>query len=185
MQLPFLKNSGKTFSIILHNTVTILKELQCSLKSLSLIPYILLNIRSLDRRILEELNCRKKLTDISGFEKKILANFLSSKHKTGFMRRDLEEYYKEHSSIRHTSEAHIRGKINKLVILKILNKTGEGKSTRYNLTNSFLKQVKNDVLFSLPDISMTGLTEEMKLMNWAGQLLSTQRSIYSGSDRVW
>jgi len=129
----------------------------------------------LDRRILEELNCRKKLNDIGGFEKKILANFLSSKHKTGFMRRDLEEYYKEHSSIRHTSEAHIRGKINKLVILKILNKTGEGKSTRYNLANSFLKQVKNDVLFSLPDISGDWTDRRNEIDDLGRTLLSTQR----------
>jgi hypothetical protein len=129
----------------------------------------------LDRRILEELNCRKKLNDIGGFEKKILANFLSSNHKTGFMRRDLEEYYKEHSSIRHTSEAHIRGKINKLVYLKILNKTGEGKSTRYNLANSFLKQVKNDDLFSLPDITSDWTDRRNEIDDLGRTLLSIQR----------
>jgi energy-coupling factor transporter ATP-binding protein EcfA2 len=129
----------------------------------------------LDRRILEELNSKKKLNDISGFEKKILANFLSSTHKTGFMRRDLEEYYKEHSSIRHTSEAHIRSKINKLAILKILNKTGEGKSTRYNLTNSFLKQIKNDDFFSLPDIDNAWADRSKEIDDLGRKLLSIQR----------
>jgi len=129
----------------------------------------------LDRRILEELKCKKKLNDISGFEKKILANFLSSTHKTGFIRRDLEEYYKEHSSIRHTSEAHIRSKINKLAILKLLNKTGEGKSTRYNLTNSFLKQVKNNDLFSMPDIDNDWVDRSNEIDDLGRKLLSIQR----------
>ncbi|HBZ22061.1 MAG TPA: hypothetical protein DEO60_13095 [Bacteroidales bacterium] len=131
----------------------------------------------LDRRILEELNCRKKLNNISGFEKRILANFLSSKHKTGFMRRDLEEYYKEHTSIRHTSEAHIRGKINKLVILKILSKTGEGKSTRYNLTNPFLKHVKNDDLFSLPEVS-SDWTDRRNEIDDLGRKINSIQRIY-------
>jgi DNA-binding NtrC family response regulator len=129
----------------------------------------------LDGRILEELNCKRKLNDISGFEKKILANFLSSTHKTGFMRRDLEEYYKDHNSIRHTSEAHIRSKINKLAILKILNKTGEGKSTRYSLTNSFLKQVKNDDFFSLPEIDNEWTDRSNEIDDLGRKLNSIQR----------
>lgn len=129
----------------------------------------------LDRRILEELKCKKKLNDINGFEKKILANFLSSTIKTGFMRRDLEEYYKRHSSIRHTSEAHIRSKINMLAILNILYKTGEGKSTRYNLTNSFLNHVKNDDLFSLPDIDVDWVDRSNEIDDLGRKLLSIQR----------
>ena len=109
----------------------------------------------MDRRILEELNHKKDFQDMSDFEKKVLAVFLSSTHETGFMRRDLEEYYQKHENIRHTSEAHIRSKINKLVTLKILHKTGSGKSTRYLLTKSFMDIVtlRNGNIFALPDIS--------------------------------
>jgi DNA-binding NtrC family response regulator len=106
----------------------------------------------MDRKILERINSRGRFKDMSDFEKKILAVFLSETHETGFSRKDLEDQYKSYTEIRHTSEAHIRGKIKKLLELSILEKTGEGKSTWYSLTDFFLDQVKNDDAFALPDI---------------------------------
>ncbi|OFY67534.1 MAG: hypothetical protein A2V46_02800 [Bacteroidetes bacterium RBG_19FT_COMBO_42_7] len=133
----------------------------------------------MDRRILEELNRKKDFQDISDFEKKLLAVFLSSSYETGFMRRDLEEYYKKHESIKHTSEAHIRSKINKLVILKILDKTGNGKSTRYHLTKSFLHKVslKNANIFALPKIN-NSWTSRVDEIDELSKVLLTSERIY-------
>ncbi|MBG0860914.1 MAG: sigma 54-interacting transcriptional regulator [Bacteroidales bacterium] len=106
----------------------------------------------LDTRILEELNKNKSLRDIPEFERSVLAVFLSSNHEREFTRKDLGEYYKRYENIRHTSEAHIRNRINKLIALRILGRSGTGKSTRYHLTESFLNRVfiRSADIFSLP-----------------------------------
>lgn len=129
----------------------------------------------MERKILGRIVSRRNFQDISDFEKKILSIFLSSTHETGFMRRDLEEHYKAHHNIKHTSEAHIRNKINKLLSLEIVSKTGEGKSTRYSLTNAFLNQVKNDDIFSLPDISNDWADRNIEIEDLGKRLLSIQR----------
>jgi hypothetical protein len=93
------------------------------------------------------------------------------------MRRDLEEYYKKHDSIKHASEAHIRNKINKLVLLKILNKTGNSKSTRYYLTKSFLDNVSlnYDNIFSLPEVNSTWTSRRDEIDELNKVLLATER----------
>jgi hypothetical protein len=106
----------------------------------------------LDRRIQNKIENEDTFRDINDQEKNVLAVFLSSTHKKGFRRRDLEDYYKKHNTIKYTSEAHIRNRINKLLALNILNKTGSSKSTRYQLTKHFLDSLnlKNAGIFSLP-----------------------------------
>jgi hypothetical protein len=131
----------------------------------------------MDRRIIEKISHKRSFQDMSDFEKKVLAVFISATHKTGFMRRDLEEYYKEHGSIRHTSEAHIRSRINKLVALKILDKTGNSKSTRYQLTGSFLEQVNLEVIdvFSVPEIDKEWTDRHADIETLRRDLLATER----------
>ena len=131
----------------------------------------------MDRRIMEKISHKRSFQDMSDFEKKVMAVFLSSTHKTGFMRRNLEEYYKEHSSIRHTSEAHIRSRINKLVALKFLDKTGNSKITRYQLTGSFLEQVnpKDYDVFSLPEINKEWTDRHADIETLRRDLLTAER----------
>jgi len=131
----------------------------------------------MDRRILERINTRNRFRIMSEMEKKVLAVFLSSKHESGFNRKELEDRYGQYTSIKHRSEAHLRGKIKKLLELNILEKTGEGKSTRYKLTDSFLEQVRKEDYFALTDVdsNWADRTDEIDKL---ASMLSTAGRIY-------
>jgi len=129
----------------------------------------------MDRRILEKINSKNRFQDMSDFEKKILAVFLSSTHEAGFRRRDLEEYYKSFSGIRHSSEAHIRSKLNKLLAFNFLTRAGEGKSTSYNLTKSFLGMVTDNDAFALPDVDKNWADRSDEIVALTSLLSSIER----------
>lgn len=129
----------------------------------------------MDRRILDRISSKRRFQDMSDLEKKILAVFLSSTHETGFRRRDLEEYYKSISGIKHSSEAHIRNKLNKLLALDFLKRSGEGKSTRYHLTQSFMGKVTGDNIFSLPETDKNWADRRDEINNLAKHLSSSER----------
>jgi transcriptional regulator with AAA-type ATPase domain len=130
-----------------------------------------------DTRILEKIYKIKDFQEMDDFEKKVLAVFLSSTHETGFRRKDLEDYYKKHDSIKHTSEAHIRNKINKLLTLKVLDRKGNSKSTRYHLTKSFLEQINIEIrdIFILPDININWTDRTAEIDSLSKVLLATDR----------
>ena len=131
----------------------------------------------MDRKILERLSSIEIFRGMSDFERKVLSVFLSSTHEPGFIRQDLEAYYKKHGDIKHSSEAHIRSKINKLLSLLILDKSGNGKSTRYHLTTSFLQQVslKEIEIFALPGINPKWTCRGDEITALARFLLTTER----------
>jgi hypothetical protein len=131
----------------------------------------------MDRRILGRINSRRRFQDISDYEKEILATFLSSIHETGFTRKDLELFYERYPKITHTSEAHIRKRINKFLELNILIKIGDSKSIRYIMTDFFLAQVRNEDLFALPDVDR----------NWAKRNDKNDEltSLLSSIDRIY
>ncbi len=109
----------------------------------------------LDRRIYEELTGIASLHDLTDYEKNALSVFLSSTHESGFSRKQLGEFFKNQTTIRYTSDASIRNKINRLQSLEMLLKTGRGKSTMYHLATSFMKIVslqKIEDIFSVPQI---------------------------------
>jgi transcriptional regulator of acetoin/glycerol metabolism len=139
------------------------------------------NYPDMDRRILDRINSKGRFQDMSDLEKKILAVFLSSTHETGFRRRDLEEYYKSFSGIRHSSEAHIRNKIGKLLALDFLKRSGEGKSTRYHLTQSFLVKVTGDNVFALPEADKNWADRRDEINNLTKHLYASERIYINGS----
>ncbi len=129
----------------------------------------------MDRRIQEELNSLQCFQDMIEYEKRVLSHFLSSTHETGFMRRELEDYYRKHEGIKHYSEPHIRNRIKKMMAVNILKKDKKGKSTRYDLTNYFLSHVKNDDIFALPDINNTWIKRNYEIEDLNKRLLTIQR----------
>jgi|GEM_PF-3044084 DNA-binding NtrC family response regulator len=118
----------------------------------------------LDRRILEKLNSAGDLEDLSILEKKILNQFLSLTHEGGFIRKDLEEFYRKNEAIRHTSEAHIRNRINMLLCNGLLDKSGTGKNTRYSLCRSFTgSSAGSGESFSLPSVNPSWVSRQEEI----------------------
>lgn len=128
----------------------------------------------MDRRIQEELNNRKSLQDIDDYEKKVLSLFLSSRHENGFTRKDMEACYKEHH-VQYVSEPHIRNKIKKLLKADILKRLDRGKSTRYRMTDYFLRHIKNDDIFALPDVNNIWAPRDSEIADLSRRLLTIQR----------
>jgi len=108
-----------------------------------------------DTRIEEEIINANVFPEMGAYEKKVLAVFLSATHNTGFKRQDLEKFYQKYNRIKHTSQSHIRNKINQLITNGILIRDGSSKSTGYRLTKEFLEKVQlsNSRIFSLPEIN--------------------------------
>lgn len=133
----------------------------------------------MDLRIQKEFQRDPNLRDIDNTEKKILSIFLSKTYETGFIRKDIEECYRSTGSIRYISEAHIRSRINKLIALNILVRTGEGKSIMYSLAKGFLNKVKSKPheIFSLPEVSRrwSDRSAEIKVL---AEMLSKNDRLY-------
>ncbi len=132
---------------------------------------------NMDGEILEKFTDNNILTNADDFEKKVLAVFLSSTYKTGFKRKDLGKFYKKYDAIKHSSESHIRDKINQLIALKILNKTGKSKGIRYQLTQNFLDKVvsKEAYIFALPKINEVWIKRDIEIDIFNKALLTTER----------
>ena len=109
----------------------------------------------IDFRILENISHKNIFQDMDNYEKSALSVFLSSTQKSGFRRKDLEEYYKKQGSIKHISQAHIRSRIHKLLDFRFLEKSGTGKSTRYHLAGVFMDQLglRPSDIFSFPEVN--------------------------------
>ncbi len=133
----------------------------------------------MDRNILDEIDNTNILKDMDYYEKKALSVFLSSTHEKGFRRKDLEDYYKKHDNIGHTSASHIRGRINRLLNLNMLARAGKGKSTRYYLRRSFLEKVsvKNEDVFAVP-CTHNYWTDRSNEINILGKVLQTTERVY-------
>jgi DNA-binding NtrC family response regulator len=131
----------------------------------------------IDGRIFEKINNENVLTNLDDYEKSALAVFLSSTHKTGFKRRDLEEHYKKYDSIKYTSQSNIRNKLNQLITLNFLIPTGMGKSTKYHLTDNFLEsiEVKKTGIFSLPKIKSNWIDRDREIELLGKVLLKIDR----------
>jgi DNA-binding NtrC family response regulator len=131
----------------------------------------------LERRIFEKIDGETVFQYMSDFEKKLLASFLSSKHKTGFMRKDLEGKYIKQGTIKHTSVAHIRSKINKLLSVNILTRSGSNKSTRYHLADCLLhaELIKGADIFSLPKVNAAWSRRDAEIMGLEQSLRNTER----------
>jgi hypothetical protein len=131
----------------------------------------------LERCILEKFGSENEFSDLNTSEKKILSQFLISTYDNGFIRKDLEEYYKECKEIRHTSEAHIRNRINRMVAVKLLDKRGNGKTTRYNLSKSICEETSPENVFAVPGIKPSWVSRRQEIDDLI--------KILSGTDRIF
>jgi len=130
-----------------------------------------------DRRIFEKILEVRKLTGLSEYEKQALSIFLSSIHKTGFMRRDLQNYFEKYTNVSHTSEARIRGIINVLAESGVLTQPQRSKNARYTLTDKFLEIVNPESrdVFKVPEIHSDWSGRDTEIQNLCKDLKNIER----------
>ena len=131
----------------------------------------------LDDRIFGKILEIRKLTGLSEYEKQALSIFLSSCHKTDFMRRDLQNYFDKHTNVSQTSEARIRGIISILAGSGILTQPQRSKNARYSLTETFLDQVnpENRDVFKVPEIHSDWSGRDTEIKNLFNDLRNIER----------
>ena len=131
----------------------------------------------IDRRILEKMNAENIWPETGDFEKNVLAVFLSSTHKVGFKRKDIENHYKKYGAIKHHSESHVRGKISQLLTSKILKRKGKSKGIRYQLSEYFLDSIvsRPAEIFSLPEVNETWIPRDREVDTLSKILLTAER----------
>jgi Cdc6-like AAA superfamily ATPase len=139
----------------------------------------------LDKRIFDEITGKNLLPKMNDTEINVLAKFLSSSYESSFKLPDLIDELKKYPAIKHTSEGRIRGCLLKLIEEKIIGIEGQGRGTRYFLTNKLPDHVYSDEadIFALPNFkpSWTSRKDEIEELK---SMFSSERIYIEGPTHV-